>query len=144
MRKAVTLAELMIAVLYLSIVFGAILLLFTRCMILNESNRNLTTAASHANYVMEDIRSRDNLVTMMADIDNGVWSWNQDLDFTNQALERLPQETISVCYCADTCGACVGCADAPGDPLRVFVNVTWDDRFGRNRDYEIETLFTNY
>jgi hypothetical protein len=148
LRKAVTLAELMIAVLFLTVVLGGIVGLFLKCMLLNESNRSLTTAASHVQYVMESIRAQDDLTSIKTAINAGTWSWDTDNEFITQEMERLPVEAISACYYAytcsdcDSCTACSACVDVPGDPLRVLVRADWEDATGRAHQYILKTFFS--
>ena len=55
--KGFTLPELLLAAAILGFVLVSLLFLFTSCLFLNESSRDLTFAVSHAEYVMEDIKN---------------------------------------------------------------------------------------
>lgn len=128
-QKAVTLSELLLATAILAFVLSGLLMLFTKCMLLNDANRNLATATSHAEYVLEDIRQKV-FSTIQTNINNGTWDWNPG-QISGQGLTALGNEAI------DT--------QASGsNPLRVTVTVTWIDRSQRARSTFLETLITNY
>lgn len=129
--RAVTLSELLLATAILAFVLSGVLLLFTRCILLNNENRNLATATSHAEYVLEDIRQKA-FSTVQASISNGIWNWNTT-QISSQGLtalsndEAIKTEVVS----------------GP-NPLQVKVTVTWTDRSQRARSTFLETLITNY
>ena len=112
--KGFTLIELFVAVGILVFVLCGLLVLFNNCVFLNRTNRNLTIAMSHAQYVMEDIKNTPS-DQIAANIDAGVWNWNTDLQFTNNNLIRLTNEAIITTYVLAS------------NPLQVSVVVTWDD-----------------
>ena len=55
--KGFTLLELMVAVLILLTAILGLLSVFINCIFLNETNRNMVTAANDAQYVLEQIKS---------------------------------------------------------------------------------------
>lgn len=126
-EKGFTLAEIILAAAILAFTLVSLLALFVSCMLLNDASRNLTQAAGHAQFVMEDIR--DTAFSNIAPkINSGDWDWDISA-ITGQGLSGLRSENID--------------AQASGsDPLDVTVTVSWQDRSGRNRQMELETLFT--
>jgi prepilin-type N-terminal cleavage/methylation domain-containing protein len=123
-QKGMTLPELLLAASILAFAIAGILLLFVNCSLLNESNRNLTIAASHAQFVMEDIKN-SNFATLQADIDAGNWNWTADI-ISAQNLTPLDNESIAT----QATGAGV---------LDITVTVLWQDRNQRNRQFILET-----
>ena len=126
-EKGFTLAEIILAAAILAFTLTSLLALFVSCMLLNDASRNLTQAAGHAQFVMEDIR--DTAFSNIAPkINSGDWDWDIST-ITGQGLNGLGSENID--------------AQASGsDPLDVTVTVSWQDRSGRSRQVELETLFT--
>lgn len=124
-KKAFTLSELLLATAILAFALCGILLAFVTCSFLNESNRNVTRATTHAQHVMEDIKNTT-FNTIKTKIDNGDWDWS-GATITAEGLTPLNNEVI------DT--------TATGtDLLDVVVTVNWQDRGLRNRTISIETL----
>ena len=118
----------MLTVMILVIVLGGTLLFFLNCVFLNEANRNLGMAASHAQFVMEDIKNTT-FADIKTNIDDGYWDWNSAA-INSQGLTALRNESI------DT--------QATGtEPLDITVTVSWQDKNGRNRTLNLETLITN-
>jgi len=140
-RKSVTLVELMIAaaliVAFLVIIIG----LFIACSRLNENSRNTTTAVSSLEYVMEQIKDVPDLTTLGENIDNGSWDWGVT-EVTNEGLQPLPAETISVCCYDSSSSSCFStCPDQ--DPLSIFAEVQWQNRMGESRSFSLKTLLTD-
>ena len=120
-KKAFTLPELLIATMILVLALCPIIMSFTYCFLLNENSRQITTAISHAQYVMEDIKNTD-----FDDITNGTLN-STDSDWPSN-LTALPNETINATVTGSTL-------------LNVNVTVSWDDRGDRPRIYKtLETL----
>ena len=124
--KGVSLVELLITAGILVFVLCGLLVLFNNCIFLNKTNRNLTVAMSHAQYVMESVKNTpsDQITT---NIDAGVWDWNTDPQFTSNNLIRLTNEAIITNYVPAS------------NPLEVWVDVTWDDP--RPMSTGLRTLF---
>ncbi|UCC95309.1 MAG: prepilin-type N-terminal cleavage/methylation domain-containing protein [Candidatus Omnitrophota bacterium] len=138
-KKGFTLSELLLAVAILAFALTSLLAEFFACFLLNEANRNLTTAVTHAQFVMEDIRDENVLATIRNNIDTGLWDWDTDLEFTNNGLERLSGEAIDACCYNTGNGTCE--TNCPGlDLLPIRVRVDWQDRGPRNRNITFETL----
>jgi Tfp pilus assembly protein PilW len=134
-RSGFTLAELLLAAAMLVFVLSGLLLLFTNCILLNEANRNLAIASSHAQYVMEEIKNAD-FSTVKASINSGNWNWNRQtilskcLTTSNGECVALDSEALYVTPPAGT------------DPLEVEITVTWQDRGGKPRNLLLKTLLT--
>jgi len=126
--KGLTLTELLLAAAILAFVLCGLLVLFTHCVLLNESNRNLTQATSHAQYVLEDIRNT-NFYEIGTKIDNGDWDW-VEADIVAVGLVALKNEVIDTNH-----GVAI-------DPLEVTVIVTWNDQSQRQRQTQLITLIT--
>ena len=134
-RKSLTLAEIIIATIILVIALTGILMGYAECIILNESNRNLTTASTHAQYVMEIIKNEYTLFGIKGKINN--WDPNA---LIGGELSGLPDESISICCYDSGSSSCFGVCPAQ-DVLRVLVTVSWKDRGVRDREFILETLF---
>ena len=156
MKKGLTLAEVLLGMVILTFVLIAILALFANCIILNESNRNLTIALSHAQFVMEEIRGeaedKTTLKSLRDEIDGGVtWYWDEKDKFPNK--QKLSNERIITC-CYDSanakwCGPSgCGCPDVCNcpdeDPMRIRVTSEYEPRRGsaEKRYIVLETLIT--
>lgn len=126
-NKGLTLAELLFALAILAFVLTGLLALFTNCIFLNETNRNLSIATSHAQYVMEEIKST-NFSSIVAAYNKKSWD---SATITSKGLVALPNERI----CMSVTG---------NDPLRVVVTDTWSGRGQRTSSVELRTLITNY
>lgn len=120
-KRGFTLAELLLAAAILVFVLSGLLLLFINCLTLNESNRNLTIAISHAQYAMEEIKN-----TAFASIQNATWDSST---ISSRGLTPLPNESVVI----TVNGA---------DPLDIITTVNWKDRGARNRSMALETLIT--
>jgi prepilin-type N-terminal cleavage/methylation domain-containing protein len=72
-EKGMTLPEILLAAAILAFALVGVLLLFVNCSLLNEASRNLTRAASHAQFVMEDIKNA-NFATLKSNIEAGNWN----------------------------------------------------------------------
>jgi Tfp pilus assembly protein PilE len=127
MQKGLTLIEVLIAAAVLIVSCSLVFLLFTNCIILNESNRNLTLAVSHAQYILEEIKNT-NFSSIKTSIDGGTWDWTI-ATLSGHELTALTNEEITT-------------SEAGTDPdlLNITVTVNWQDRGGRNRTITMQTL----
>lgn len=121
-----TLAELLIATSILSFALTQILILFMNCMASNEASRNLSTAVTHAEYVLEDVRNTD-FSNVAASIANGSFNYADAAAVTAAGLQALKSETIT----AQSSGT---------NPLNVTVTVSWQDHGGRSRTRSLQTI----
>ena len=104
-----TLMELLIAVFVLSVGIVSTLLFFSSAMLSADYAGDITSASTHTEHVLEEMRSRNSL----KDITLTDWdSWAQ-----KDALYTLPEENLSVAY-----------TNADADPLEVTVEVGWTKR----------------
>ncbi|MBI5144590.1 MAG: prepilin-type N-terminal cleavage/methylation domain-containing protein [Candidatus Omnitrophica bacterium] len=131
-KSGVSLIELLFAITILVFVLTGLLVLFINCLFLNASCRNLATALSHAQYIVEEIRG-----TTFSEIESKINHNDWDLDTDELSgiaynFSTLPNENINT----ETFQS--------GNPLGVSVGVTWKDRNQRNRNTELRTLITNY
>ncbi len=116
MKKSLTLIEVLIAAAILTMVLVGTILAFTRCIMLNEHNRNLTIATMHAQYVMEDIKNT-NFNLILDSINNGDWNWG-DAEIGAVGLSPLSNEIITITVSGT-------------DLLDITINVSWKDMEGR-------------
>lgn len=132
--KGFSLVELLIASVLLAI--GSVVFLQTYLSIsaLNEANRNASVATVHAQFVMEDIRSKNISSTgfnsIPSGINNGDWNWDTT-KISAKGIQPLISEAIVTTYTTPTTGL-----------LKVTVTLNWKDRFGRNRSAFLETFFS--
>lgn len=134
--KGLTLPELLLAAVILTFVLSGLLMLFINCTVLNEANRNLTTATAHAQYVMEDIRAAGfgGLETRINN-NNGIplgWDLGTTQIQSEYNLTPLSNEAITTLVTQS------------GNPLGVSVRISWNDATHRPRQTELQTLITNY
>lgn len=136
-----TLLELLLALGILAVVLTGLLAFFVNLLFLNEGNRNLTTAITHAQFIMEEIREA--ATTDFLNLENRInpptseWNLSTDAEFSARNLTRLNSETIVTSFVANP-------PPPPRNPLEVVVTVFWRDRGLRDRQLELRTLFTNY
>jgi prepilin-type N-terminal cleavage/methylation domain-containing protein len=114
--KGFTLTELMIAMGILLIVISGLMSTFIYCILLNESNNNLVTAANDAQYVLEQIKART-----YGDIGDFINKFKPD-EFSNLKDEKItfPDTTIGVSIAT------------------IIVNVRWTEK-QRVRDFRLST-----
>ena len=137
-KSGFTLSELLLAAAILVFVLAGLLALFANCLILNETNRNLTVATSHAQYIMEEIKDAAELdfAQLESRINNGDWDLNaSQIQAAPYNLTALSNETIDTNVTQQ---------DNDPDLLIVSVIVQWNDRGQRPRSAQLETLIANY
>jgi prepilin-type N-terminal cleavage/methylation domain-containing protein len=120
-----TLPELLLVAAILGYALSMMLLTFIQGLALNEGSRNLITATSHAEYVLENIKNTvfPNLAT---NISAGAWTWNTSA-VTSNGLTALNWENIST-------------TSSGANPLDITVTVSWQDTGGRSRSKVLRTL----
>lgn len=146
--KGFSLAELLLAAAILAFVSSILLQAAIYTLVLNTTSRNSTSAITHAQYVMEDIRSKNinstGFSNIISDINSGNWSMNPGNWNWNGATPPalLTNEKITTC-CATgpTNPACTTC-NAGATLLDVIVTVGWDDKTNRHRSTSLQTYFT--
>lgn len=129
-KKGFTLAELLFAAAILAFALSGILALYTSCIILNDSNRNLTSALNHAQYIVEGIRNTT-FANILKDVNtDGDWNWNAAALAANGQV-ALSNEAITT--------------TATGtNPTVITVTVNWKDRGLRQRSTTLQTSIANY
>lgn len=126
-RKGFTLAEALLGMVILTFALVSVLALFANCVILNESNRNLTIAVSHAQFVMEEIKN-----TKFANISSGDWDWDPT-QIATKGLSALTNELITTMISLET-------DDLLDDLWDVAVSVEWYDRKRKHPPIILRTL----
>jgi len=131
--RGFTLSELLLAAAILAFVLAGLLALFLNCVVLNDANRNLTVATTHAQYIMEQIKGTD-FAQLETNINSGNWDLNtSQIQSTPYNLNALNNETINTNVGIGTT-----------NPLEISVIVQWNDRGGRPRSVGLNTLIANY
>ena len=124
--QGLSLAELLMAAAILAFALCGLIALFVNCSGLNKANRNLSTAVSHVQYVMETIKYTP-FADIQTNIDNATWNFTKTQINAN-GLIALRNEAIAT--------------TATGTrPIQVTVTATWQDRTGRERTFSATTLF---
>ncbi|MFY9402138.1 MAG: prepilin-type N-terminal cleavage/methylation domain-containing protein [Candidatus Omnitrophota bacterium] len=131
-NKGFSLVELLLAAAILAFVLTGLLFLFAQCSLLNEANRNKSTAVSHAEYILEDLRSAG-FTGLEIKIANGEW---------NLGLASLQSDPFN--FTALVAESIETSVFQSGNPLGVSVVVSWQDRNKKNRSIELRTYLTDY
>ena len=119
--KGFTLTELMIAMGILLIAISGLMSTFVYCILLNEANSELMTAASDAEYVMEQIKALSTVDFTAID------SYAAPAKLTDPATEHLRNEDILV-------------DPGTGSTIRtITVTVRWIGRNARPRQFQLVT-----
>jgi len=130
-RKSLTLSELLLAALFIVCVLVLIMENFIACVFLNEANRDFIVAISHAQYVMEEIKSKASTISGFKDLTpayvNTSWDLSSESAINTKGLIALRGESIDASVTGTTL-------------LDVVVTVSWHDRNNRNRSAVLETL----
>ena len=121
-RRAFTLAELLVTALVFLASFVGVLFLFTNAMSSTEYAGDLTTATSHGEHILEEMKTRATLTDITSE-DWQDWALNDN-------LLTLPQETVQVSY-----------VDTNADPLDIEVEIGWT-RKSRNYEINLRTQMT--
>ena len=133
-KSGFTLSELLLAAAILVFVLAGLLALFANCLILNDANRNLIVATSHAQYIMEEIKNAAE--PDFAQLESGDWDLDESqIQSAPYNLTALSNETIDTNVTQQ---------DNDPDLLIVSVIVQWNDRGQRPRSAQLETLIANY
>lgn len=125
--KGFTLVELLLAAAILVFAIVGLAALFINVALLNDANRNLTIATSHAQFVMEKIKDA-NFSSLSTDITNGIWNYNKAAIDT-AGLTALKGETITT-------------VASGTNLLDITITVSWQDRTSKNRSFVLEALIT--
>ena len=125
-----TLIEILFTVGILAFCICGLLVILINCLFLNEANRNLTVAMTHAQYIMEEIRDAD-FTNLETSITSGSWDWNE-AEIVSHNLIALSDESVDTNVFQT------------GNPLGISVRIDWKDRNARDRHTGLETLLTDY
>ncbi|MGD9015569.1 MAG: hypothetical protein PVI33_06065 [Candidatus Omnitrophota bacterium] len=128
-QKGLTLTELLFATAILVFALCGLLEFYVNCLFLNDSTRNLTLAMSHAQYILEEIKDSD-FISLEPAIIGGSWDWDT-ADISSKNLVLLKNESIDTSVFQS------------GNPLGIMVSVNWNDRNGRIRQRQLQTLITD-
>jgi len=124
--------EVLIAAAFLTIVLIGITRLFASCMFSNENNRGSTVAITHAQYIMEEIRSTT-FASIQGMINGGIWNLDtQGLSAAPYNLTTLNNEEVDVSVIT------------VGNVLEVTVDMSWKNRRGEDRDEQLVTRIADY
>jgi Tfp pilus assembly protein PilV len=124
-KAGFTLAEVVVSVGILGFILTGLLAFFINAVALNEASRNLTVAVSHAQYVLEDIKS-SSFATLSSSITEGFWNWDVP-KVTARKLTPLKNEVVTTTVSGK-------------ELLTVTVTVTWQEAATRARSITLSTL----
>ena len=110
-NTGVTLVEVLISVFVLSIGVTGSLAYFTTAKSATLLSRDTTTAVTHGEYILEEMRALPTLAEIVSADDTEYWN-NY---VTAQGLNTLDNEAITVAF-----------ADPDGDPLNITVTIDWE------------------
>jgi len=131
LKKGFTLSELLLAALFVICILIVVMGNFIACVFLNETNRNLIVAISHAQYVMEEIKGKASTISGFSDLTssyvNTNWDWTSPATINTKGLVALKDESIDASVTGTTL-------------LDVKVTVNWHDRGNRDRSVTLETI----
>ncbi|MBI3602398.1 MAG: hypothetical protein HY209_05850 [Candidatus Omnitrophica bacterium] len=122
-----SLLEILLVAAILSYSLSVILTTFITSVGLDEASRNLTTATSHAQYVMESVKNTA-FANIATSITSGTWNWIT-ATVTSNGLAALNSESIATTYSGT-------------NPLTVTVTVSWNDTHARSRTKVLQTLMS--
>jgi Tfp pilus assembly protein PilV len=128
--QGLSLAELLIAVAILAYCLSPMMATFINSVALNDSSRNLLTATSHAEYVMESIKSKafSEIPGAAAEAVWSAWTFNTS-GVTGLGLTALKAESITTTL-------------AGINPVDISVTVSWADAGGRSRSIQLRTVIS--
>lgn len=131
--------EVLLASAILIFFLAGLLALFVSCILLNEDNRNVNFAISHAQYIMEGIKHRP-FGSIQTEINNGTWNGDTSNINTKWGLSVLPAETITTTVSdVDPLGG--------NNLLQVSVSVHWQGRWNNPglayRSADLQTCIVN-
>lgn len=125
--RAFSLAELLLVAALLGYTLSVVLLTFFGGARLNEETRNLISATTHAEFVMESIKN-STFSSLVTNINSGTWTWNTTT-ITSNGLTALNSESITT-------------TSSGTNPVDVTVTVSWKDTQGRSRSEILRTLIS--
>mgnify|MGYP001573714275 CR=1 FL=1 len=127
-KQGFTLPELLMTAAIMGYALSCVLVAFVGCVTLNAISRDLTTASTHAEYIMESIRNTS-FASISTSISSGTWSWTT-ANITSQGLTAMRNESTAVSVSGTTL-------------LDVTVTISWTDVPGRSRTKTLRTLISS-
>jgi type II secretory pathway pseudopilin PulG len=124
-NRAFTFVEILVSIGVLALTLTALIAFFAQSLELNAISQDKTLAASHAQYVLEDIRSSSGVINTQ--IDAGVWDIDTNDEFAVLGLQRMDNEVIDVAHDAST-------------PPELTVTITWQLKNGRQEQITFYTI----
>ncbi len=127
-KKGFTLFEILIASMVIVTAILGVVGTLGNLMVLSELNRGKTLAVIHGQYIMETIKDAG-FTNLEADINNGEYDYTANdlaanpFNFTTLLNETVDTQVVS-----------------GGNPLRISVTVSWQDRRNNTRTLTFETL----
>jgi len=122
----VTFIEILTCVFIVTIGIMSSLLYMTTAQAATELAKDKTTAVSHAELLLEDMKSRSTL----ASITSTNWTTFWSSFVTTNSLTALPSETVTVTY-----------VNAAADPLAITVAISWTKK-SKNYSVSLATEMT--
>ncbi len=113
-NKGFTLMELMVAVAILALVLAGLLMTYVSCILLNQTNINLTKASTEAQLILEELEGR--------------------------SYAEIQSETIGVLDNLEDGTAEIVVDDTKAARKEVVVEVSWIER-NRDRNFKLFTVF---
>lgn len=134
LKQGFTLSELLLASGIMAFVLVGLLQLFITCIFLNESNRNLSVATAHGQYVLEEMKNTNFTNFKIGSINaDTYWDWNS-VTINSKGLGALNSEAITT----DAAWVDAGTKDR----LDITVTLSWKDFGLRERSLVLRTLIT--
>lgn len=119
--------EMLLTAIILGYALSVVLAGYVNNVALDEASRNLSSAVSHAEFVLEDIRNTS-FSSVAGNITSGNWNWDTST-VTAKGLTALNSESIA----ATSSGT---------NPLDITVTVSWNDLRGRSRSRVLKTTIS--
>ena len=127
-KRGFTLFEILISSMVVVTAILGVIGTLGNLLVLGELNRGKTIAVIHGQYIMETIKDAG-FTNLETDINNGDYDYTANelagspFNFTTLLNETVDTQVIS-----------------GGNPLRISVTVSWQDRMGNARTLAFETL----
>ena len=124
-NKGLTLVEILVAAIIMVYCLSTLLGFFVNNVTLNENSRNTAVAASHAQFILEDVRNTV-YATAVTRLDANYWTYATPSAISALGLSPLNSESITT-------------VKSGAAPEIVTVTVTWNDTHTRARSFTVAT-----